>query len=42
MFFCAGGLMVEHPLVEPHITYMHGVPTYCSIAAVHLSHSPDV
>ena len=36
VFYCAGGLMVEHPLVEPRITYMHGVPvslgslsTYC-------------
>ncbi len=25
VFCCAGGLMVEHPLVEPCITYMHGV-----------------
>ena len=22
VMWCAGGLMVEHPLVEPHITYM--------------------
>ena len=24
VMWCAGGLMVEHPLVAPHITYMHG------------------
>lgn len=24
MFWCAGGLMVEHPLVQPHVTRMVG------------------
>ncbi len=29
VFYCAGGLMVEHPLVEPHIVRMEG--TQCSV-----------
>lgn len=29
VFYCAGGLMVEHPLVEPHIERMEG--TQCSV-----------
>lgn len=24
VFWCAGGLMVEHPLVQPHVTRMVG------------------
>ncbi|KAG2453712.1 hypothetical protein HYH02_001924 [Chlamydomonas schloesseri] len=29
VFYCAGGLMIEHPLVEPHIERMDG--TQCSV-----------
>ncbi|GLC45070.1 hypothetical protein PLESTB_001465300 [Pleodorina starrii] len=29
VFFCAGGLMIEHPLVEPHIERMDG--SQCSV-----------
>ncbi|PNH02386.1 Maf-like protein [Tetrabaena socialis] len=29
VFYCAGGLMVEHPLLEPHIERLEG--SQCSI-----------
>lgn len=28
LMWCAGGLMIEHPLVSPHITFMHGAQYY--------------